>query len=189
MITTPPTAPGLHGSAGPEVHPSRKLRTARLQGNQRKGSGWAHRQTASTHIWANCCVPQEHSHPRQNRVQSLVAAPHGGRSEGTTTRALGWGWRSPAGASLGPQPPDLRANAYLRAAPPHLPQASRSSRKRKGHAPPLPGPRQLKRGADPERPCGLTGRETPDSTSGRIHQSAAVALSRLSYPGGPTQDG
>lgn len=77
----------------------------------------------------------------------------------------------PGGRSAGTPMRDLRANAYLLASLPHLPQAGRSSRKRSAGAP---------------RPC-----LDPDNSPGARTLSDLAALQaerpRIARPGGSTR--
>lgn len=159
---------------------------ARLQGVQTKGSGWAHRQISSTHVWASCL------HPRNTAVPDRDACGRRStqRSEGAITgaRGPGLGVGKPGGSSAGTPAAGPASNclpASLAAAPaaggPLLPETRGA---------PRPGP-------DPDSPRGartqsdlaaLQAGSPRDSTSGWIlHQGAAVALSRLSCPDDPTQ--
>lgn len=84
---------------------------ARLQGVQRKGSGWAHRQISSTHVWASCLHPR--AQPFQTEMRAMAALHSARKVRPLELGARGWGWGSPEGAALGPQSRDLRANKCL----------------------------------------------------------------------------
>lgn len=156
-VTTPPTAPGLHGTGGPSW-PEAALPPGSRE-SRGKAAGWAHRQISSTHVWASCL------HPRNTAVPDRDACGRRStqRSEGATTGACGpgLGVGKPGGRGAGtpaagtceqmPTWEQRRRTCRRRAAPPGNEQ----------RAPPLPGPRQPPRGADPELPCGLTAQETP----------------------------
>lgn len=126
----PPPHQPLQGSTGPEAHPGRKLRCRQAPGSpeerQRVGpqANLIHARTSGLAAFT------PGTQPFQTEMRAVAAPYSGPKVRSLELGARDWGWGSPEGAALGPQPQDLRANAYLRAAPPHLPQAGRSSRKR-----------------------------------------------------------
>lgn len=127
----------------------------RLQGVQTKGSGWAHRQISSTHVWTSCL------HPRNTAVPDRDACGRRStqRPEGVSTGARGAGLRvgKPGGRGAG-TPASGPASKCL--------PASRAAAPAAG-GPLLPetcgAPRPCQ---DPDSPrgartqCDLAGRET-----------------------------
>lgn len=160
----PPPHQPHQGSTGPEVHPGRKLRCLQAPGSpeerQRVGpqANLIHARTSGLAAFT------PGTQPFQTEMRA-VAAPYGGpkvRSLELGARDCGVGKSGGRGTgtpAAGPASKCLPASR-AGAAPPHLPQAGAPPGNARC-APPLPGPRQLARGADPERPCGLTGWETP----------------------------
>lgn len=124
---SPPHQP-LQGSTGPEVHPGRKPHCRQAPGSpeerQRGGpTGKSHPRTSGLAVFTPGTQPFQRCvrsplHTAVRRCDHWSLWPGGGGGE--AWRARRWD----------PSRGDLRANAYLGAAPPHLPQAGRSSRKR-----------------------------------------------------------
>lgn len=154
------TAPGLHRTGGPsqpeaELQPCSGESRGKAAGGP-TGKPHPHTSRLAVVYLENTAVPERRVrsplHTTARRCDHRGRDPRVGVREARQLRC----WDPSR------QPRDLRTNSYLRAAPPHLPQTGRSSRKRNARrAPPLPGPRKPARDPDPQRPCGLTGGETP----------------------------
>lgn len=157
---SPPHQP-LQGSTGPEVHPGRKPHCRQAPGSPEERlrggpTGKSHPRTSGLAVFTPGTQPFQIERDACGRRSTQ-------RSEGATTGACGpgLGVGKPGGRCAGtpaagtceqmPTCEQRRRTCRRRAAPPG------NARR----APPLPGPRQPPRGADPERPCGLTGQETP----------------------------
>lgn len=129
----PPPHQPLQGSTGPEVHPGRKLRCLQAPGSpeerQRVGpqANLIHARTSGLAAFTPGTQPFQ-------KEMRAVAAPYGGpKVRSLELGARDW-WVGKAGGrgtgtpAAGPASKCLPASRA--AAPPHLPQAGRSSRKR-----------------------------------------------------------
>lgn len=183
----PPPHQPLQDSTGPEAHPGRKLRCRQAPGSpeerQRVGPQ-ANLIHARTHVWASCL------HPRNTAVPDRDACGRRSiqRSEGAITGARGpglgvgkSGGRGAGTPAAGPASKCLPASraAAPAAGRPLLPETRGAPR-------PCPDPDSPRGARTQSDPAALQAGRPRDSTSGWIlHQSAAVALSRLSCPGDP----
>lgn len=156
----PPPHQPLQGSTGPEVHPGRKLRCLQAPESPGKAAGGpTGKSHPRTHVWASCL------HPRNTAVPDRDACGRRSirRSEGAITGARGPGLGGGEGRRARRWDPSRGTCEQMPTCEPRR-RTCRRPAAPPGNArcaPPLPGPRQLARGADPERPCGLTGWETP----------------------------